>query len=66
MYGMFGLQLPDLFPTGDLGVRNGIARAFALRGSGKNGALDEKKDALKLEAAFAPYRPYRSVASWSA
>ena len=28
------------------------------------GALDEKKDGDKLRAAFEPYRPYRSVASW--
>jgi len=64
MFSMFVLQLPDTFPTGDLGVRNGIGKAFGLRGSGKGGALDEKKDAAKLQAAFAPYSPYRSVASW--
>ena len=30
MYQMFSLHLPDVFPTGDLGVRNGIAAAFKL------------------------------------
>ena len=64
MFQMFVLHLPDVFPTGDLGVRNGIAASFGLRGSGKNGALDEKKDYEKLEKAMEPYRPYRSVASW--
>ena len=61
---MFSLHRPDCFPTGDLGVRNGLARAFGVRGSGKNGALDEKKDKEKLLAAFEPYKPYRSIASW--
>ena len=64
MFSMFVLQLPDTFPIGDLGVRNGIGKAFNLRGSGRGGTLDEKKDADKLQAAFAPYAPYRSVASW--
>jgi len=64
MYQMFSLHLPDVFPTGDLGVRNGIAKVFKLKGAGKSGQLDEKKDKEKFEAAFAPYKPYRSLASW--
>ena len=64
MYQMFGLLQPDIFPTGDLGVRNGIKEAFGLRGAGKNGALDEKRDKEKLEAAMAPFAPYRSLAAW--
>jgi len=64
MFSMFFLQRPDVFPTGDLGVRNGVASAFCLRGSGKKGGLDEKKDRERLLAAFAPYEPFRSVASW--
>ena len=31
---------------------------------GKNGALDMKKDADVLEALFAPYAPYRSLAAY--
>jgi len=64
MYQIFSLHLPDVFPTGDLGVRNGVARTFDLRGSGRNGALNEKKDMDKLQTALEPYKPYRSVASW--
>lgn len=64
MYQMFSLHLPDVFPTGDLGVRNGMAKAFGLRGSAKSGGLDEKKDMEKLLGAMEPYRPYRAVASW--
>eukprot|EP00040_Diaphanoeca_grandis_P043938 m.10810 g.10810 ORF g.10810 m.10810 type:complete len:371 (-) comp8496_c0_seq1:100-1212(-) len=64
MYQMFSLKLPDVFPTGDLGVRNGVARAFRLKGCGKNGSLCQKKDVDKLTKAFAPYAPFRSVASW--
>ncbi|KAH8063722.1 hypothetical protein JL722_2908 [Aureococcus anophagefferens] len=51
-------------PLGDLGVRAGAARAFGVRGRGKNGALDMKKDADVLEALFAPYAPYRSLAAY--
>ena len=32
--------------------------------AGKNGSLDAKKDKAKLEALFAPYAPYRSLASY--
>ena len=64
MYQMFELHLPDVFPSGDLGVRNGMQIAFGLRGSGKNGSLDEKKDLEKLLAAMEPYRPYRSLVAW--
>ena len=64
MFQLFQLLQPDIFPTGDLGVRNGIAKAFGLRGAGKNGALDEKRDKEKLEAAMAPFAPYRSLVAW--
>ena len=64
MYLIFDLKKPDVLPLGDLGVRNGVAKAFCLRGSGRNGSLDEKKDAEKLLAAMAPYAPFRSYASW--
>ena len=37
-------MLQDLLPLGDLGVRNGIGKHFSVKGKGKNGSLDEKKD----------------------
>ena len=64
MYLLFHLKKADVLPLGDLGVRAGAAKAFAVKGSGKNGALDAKKDAAKLEALFAPFAPYRSLAAF--
>jgi DNA-3-methyladenine glycosylase II len=64
MFLMFHLKKADVLPLGDLGVRAGAARAFEIKGHGKNGALDQKKDAAKLESCFAPFAPYRSLASW--
>ena len=64
MFQMFSLQHPDVLPLGDLGVRKGAAKAFGLRGSGKAGVPDEKKDRDALLAAFEPYRPFRSLAAW--
>ena len=64
MYLIFDLKKPDVLPLGDLGVRNGAQRFFGVSGHGKNGSLDGKKDRAKLEALFAPYAPYRSLASY--
>ena len=64
MYLIFDLKKPDVLPLGDLGVRNGAQRFFGVSGHGKNGSLDAKKDRVKLEALFAPYAPYRSLASY--
>ena len=64
MYLIFDLKKPDVLPLGDLGVRNGAQRFFGVSGQGKNGSLDAKKDRVKLEALFAPYAPYRSLASY--
>ncbi|KAH8076167.1 hypothetical protein JL721_158 [Aureococcus anophagefferens] len=64
MYLIFHLKKADVLPLGDLGVRGGAARAFGVTGRGKNGALDMKKDADVLEALFAPYAPYRSLAAY--
>ena len=54
----------DLLPLGDLGVRNGIRKHFGRSGSGKNGALHEKKDGAAMVELLEPYRPYRSLATW--
>jgi len=61
MFLMFFLELPDVFPIGDLGVRNGMKKVFDLKGSGKNGSLCHKKDLEQMESALAPFEPYRSV-----
>lgn len=52
---MFALGRPDVFPLLDLGVRNGIQRAYGL-----------PKDAkpADYEAVADRWRPYRSIGSW--
>jgi DNA-3-methyladenine glycosylase II len=55
MFLMFALARPDVLPVGDLGVRKGMQRHFKLR------KLPEADRMIKLAA---PWRPYRSVASW--
>lgn len=53
MFLIFRLGRPDIWPVGDLGIRNAVARAYA---------LEPTKD--NLRAVSAPWRPWRSVASW--
>lgn len=55
MFLIFALRRPDVFPTLDLGVRAAIKRAYALP------ALPRPEE---LERIGAPWRPWRSVASW--
>ncbi|MFM7509704.1 MAG: DNA-3-methyladenine glycosylase family protein [Actinomycetota bacterium] len=55
MFLMFELRRADVWPTGDLGVRNGYARAFGL------GAVP---DAPELALLGEPWAPYRSVVAW--
>ena len=55
MFLMFALARPDVLPVGDLGIRKGMQRHFGLR------VLPEAPRMLKLAA---PWRPYRTVASW--
>ncbi len=55
MYLMFRLHRPDVWPTGDLGVRQGYGRAHA---------LDEPPTARELEPLGEPYRPWRSAAAF--
>jgi DNA-3-methyladenine glycosylase II len=52
---MFSLGRPDVLPVGDLGVRAAAKDLFRLR---------ELPDAKKLTKLAAPWRPYRTVASW--
>ena len=55
MFLMFHLGRSDVLPVGDLGLRTAVKRAYALRG--------EVKPA-RLEKIAAPWRPWRSVATW--
>ena len=55
MFLMFQLGRLDVWPTLDLGVRNGFARAWG---------LPEPPAPIDLEPLGEPYRPYRSVVAW--
>jgi DNA-3-methyladenine glycosylase II len=55
MFLMFHLGRPDVLPTGDLGVRNGMKIAYGLEES------PTPKQALEIGAKW---EPYRSVGSW--
>jgi DNA-3-methyladenine glycosylase II len=54
MFLMFQLQRLDVWPTGDLGVRKGFARAWDI-------PVPTPK---ALEVLGEPYHPYRSVVAW--
>ena len=55
MFLIFALRRPNVLPTGDLGIRNAIRRAYGL--------LELPKPA-EMETLSEPWRPYRTVASW--
>ncbi|HUR78762.1 MAG TPA: hypothetical protein VMZ22_12505 [Acidimicrobiales bacterium] len=55
MFLMFHLGRLDVWPTGDLGVRNGYGKAWGLAAT---------PTAKELEPFGEPYRPYRSVVAW--
>jgi DNA-3-methyladenine glycosylase II len=55
MFLIFALRRPDVLPTGDLGVRTAIKRAWG---------LEELPTHEEMEAIAAPWRPYCSIASW--
>jgi DNA-3-methyladenine glycosylase II len=55
MFLMFGLARPDVLPVGDYGLRAGVKKAFDLA---------ELPTAAELEEIAAPWKPYRSVATW--
>jgi len=52
---MFSLARPDVFPVGDLGIQQGMAKIFGLQETGK----DLKNKMLELAE---PWRPWRTVA----
>jgi len=53
MFLMFQLERPDVFPTGDLGIRNAIQRAYG---------LPAPPSVAEMEAIGEPWRPYRTLA----
>ncbi len=53
MFLMFQLERPDVLPTGDLGIRRAIERAYDLA---------ELPGAREIEAIAEPWRPFRSLA----
>ncbi len=55
MFLIFQLNRPDVWPTGDLGVRVGYGRMHG---------LDEPPTPAALALAGEIYRPYRSIAAW--
>lgn len=55
MFLMHELGRLDVWPTGDLGVRSGYAKAYNLRSAPTPGRLQELGER---------FRPYRSVAAW--
>jgi DNA-3-methyladenine glycosylase II len=55
MFLMFFLARPDVLPVGDLGIRKGMQKHFGLR------KLPEADRMIELAA---PWRPYRTIASW--
>jgi DNA-3-methyladenine glycosylase II len=55
MFLIFALRRLDVLPTGDLGVRNAIRRAYN---------LESLPTPAEMEKMAAAWRPYCSVASW--
>ena len=55
MFLIFALRRPDVLPTGDLGVRAAIKKAYGLA---------ELPKPAEMEQIAAGWRPYCSVASW--
>ena len=55
MFLIFQLRRPDVWPTGDLGVRAGFGLAWG---------LPDRPTPKQLEELGEPYRPYRTVVAW--
>ncbi len=55
MFLMFALRRPDVLPTGDLGVRAAIRKAYA---------LEELPTPAEMHQIAEKWRPWCSVASW--
>jgi DNA-3-methyladenine glycosylase II len=55
MFLIFALRRPDVLPTGDLGIRAAIKKAYA---------LDDLPKPDEMQRIAASWRPYSSVACW--
>jgi DNA-3-methyladenine glycosylase II len=55
MFLIFALRRPDVLPTGDLGVRAAIKKAYG---------LPDLPKPEEMESIAASWRPYCSIASW--
>ena len=55
MFLIFALRRHDVLPTGDLGIRSAMKKAYS---------LEELPSPEQMEAIAAKWRPYCSVASW--
>lgn len=55
MFLIFALRRPDVLPTGDLGIRAAMKKAYA---------LEELPKPEEMERIAAAWRPYCSVAAW--
>ena len=55
MFLIFALRRPDVLPTGDLGIRSAIRKAYG---------LSELPKPAEIENFARPWRPYCTVASW--
>ncbi len=55
MFLLFALRRMDVLPTGDLGVRMAIKKAYG---------LEELPKPVEMEKIAATWRPYASVATW--
>jgi len=55
MFLIFALRRPDVLPTGDLGIRNAIRKAYGMA---------EVPMPAEIESLAQKWRPYCTVASW--
>ncbi len=55
MFLIFALRRPDILPTGDLGVRTAIRKAYD---------LEELPKPAQIEEIAKAWRPYSSIAAW--
>ena len=55
MFLIFALRRPNVLPTGDLGIRNAVRKAYG---------MSELPKPAEIEALAESWRPYRTVASW--
>jgi len=55
MFLIFALRRPNVLPTGDLGIRSAIRKAYG---------LDDLPKPAEIESLAERWHPYRTVASW--